>query len=55
VELLVRDGATHFVEAGPGRVLSGLMKQILGKDSTLPVLNVEDAGSLEKTLAALQG
>jgi hypothetical protein len=31
------------------------MKQILGKDSTLPVLNVEDAASLEKTLAGLGG
>jgi [acyl-carrier-protein] S-malonyltransferase len=55
VELLVREGVTHFVEVGPGRVLSGLMKQIAGKDSTLPVLNVEDAPSLEKTLAALAG
>ena len=53
IELLVREGATQFVEVGPGRVLSGLMKQILGKDSTLPVMNVEDAASLEKTLAGL--
>jgi len=55
IELLVREGATHFVEVGPGHVLSGLMKQILGKDSTLPVLNVEDATSLDKTLAGLRG
>ncbi|HEY5056896.1 MAG TPA: ACP S-malonyltransferase, partial [Acidobacteriaceae bacterium] len=55
IELLVREGASHFVEVGPGRVLSGLMKQILGKDSTLPVLNVEDAASLDKTLAGLDG
>ncbi|HEV2645600.1 MAG TPA: ACP S-malonyltransferase [Acidobacteriaceae bacterium] len=53
IELLVREGATHFVEVGPGRVLSGLMKQILGKESTLPVFNVEDAASLEKTVAGL--
>ena len=53
VELLVREGATHFIEVGPGRVLSGLMKQILGKDASVPVLNVEDAASLEKTLAEL--
>ena len=53
VELLVREGASHFVEVGPGRVLSGLMKQILGKDSTVPVMNVEDVASLEKTLAGL--
>jgi [acyl-carrier-protein] S-malonyltransferase len=55
VQLLVAEGATHFVEVGPGKVLSGLMKQILGKDAAAPVLNVEDAASLEKTLAALCG
>jgi len=55
IQLLVAGGATHFVEVGPGKVLSGLMKQILGKDSATPVLNVEDAASLEKTLAALAG
>jgi [acyl-carrier-protein] S-malonyltransferase len=34
-------------------VLTGLLKQILGKESTVPALNVEDAASLEKTLTAL--
>jgi [acyl-carrier-protein] S-malonyltransferase len=53
MELLVANGATHFVEVGPGRVLTGLVRQILGKDSPLPALNVEDAASLEKTLAGL--
>jgi [acyl-carrier-protein] S-malonyltransferase len=52
IELLTAQGATRFVEVGPGRVLSGLMKQIQGKDGA-PVFNVEDAGSLEKTLARL--
>jgi [acyl-carrier-protein] S-malonyltransferase len=55
VELLVREGATQFVEVGPGKVLSGLMRQILGKDSALPVMNVEDSASLEKAMAALGG
>ena len=55
IQLLVGEGATHFVEVGPGRVLSGLMKQILGKESVTPVMNVEDAGSLEKTVAGLKG
>jgi [acyl-carrier-protein] S-malonyltransferase len=55
VQLLVAERATHFVEVGPGKVLSGLMKQILGKDAATPVLNVEDSASLEKTLAALSG
>jgi [acyl-carrier-protein] S-malonyltransferase len=54
IELLLAQGATHFVEVGPGRVLSGLMKQIQGKDAA-PALNVEDSASLEKTVAALGG
>jgi [acyl-carrier-protein] S-malonyltransferase len=53
VELLLGEGATHFVEVGPGKVLAGLMRQIQGKDAAAPTLNVEDSGSLEKTLAGL--
>jgi [acyl-carrier-protein] S-malonyltransferase len=52
IELLAAQGATWFIEVGPGRVLSGLLKQIQGKDAT-PALNVEDSVSLEKTLAVL--
>jgi [acyl-carrier-protein] S-malonyltransferase len=52
IELLVAQGATRFVEVGPGRVLSGLMKQIQGKDAAA-AMNVEDSASLEKTVAAL--
>jgi [acyl-carrier-protein] S-malonyltransferase len=55
VELLVADGATHFIEVGPGRVLSGLMRQIQGKDAATPVLNVEDSASLEKAVAGMRG
>lgn len=43
-------GAEIFVEAGPGKVLCGLLKQI---NPALKSLNVEDASSLEKTLAEL--
>jgi [acyl-carrier-protein] S-malonyltransferase len=43
-------GAELFVEVGPGKVLCGLLKQI---DPALKSLNVEDAASLEKTLAEL--
>jgi [acyl-carrier-protein] S-malonyltransferase len=55
VQLMVREGATQFVEVGPGKVLSGLMRQILGKDSATVTLHVEDSASLEKTLARLGG
>ena len=50
VQLLMFEGATHFIEVGPGRVLSGLMRQI---DRAQKALNVEDAASLDKTLTAL--
>jgi [acyl-carrier-protein] S-malonyltransferase len=52
MELLAAQGVTQFIEVGPGRVLSGLLKQIQGKDA-VPALNVEDSASLEKTVAAL--
>ena len=48
--LLITGGATHFIETGPGKVLTGVMRQI---DRNQKTLNVEDSASLEKTLAAL--
>ena len=53
IQLLAAQGATHFIEVGPGKVLSGLNRQILGKDSDIPTLNVEDSDSLQKTLSSL--
>jgi [acyl-carrier-protein] S-malonyltransferase len=50
IQLLIAHGATHFIEVGPGKVLSGLMRQI---DRNQKALHVEDSASLEKTLAAL--
>ncbi|MGH9589450.1 MAG: ACP S-malonyltransferase [Terracidiphilus sp.] len=50
VRALAADGAEFFVEVGPGKVLCGLIKQI---DPALKTLNVEDAASLDKTLAEL--
>ena len=43
-------GATTFVEFGPGKVLSGLVKKI---DATLVTANVADMASLEAAVAAL--
>jgi [acyl-carrier-protein] S-malonyltransferase len=54
IQLLLTESPTHFIEVGPGKVLSGLNRQILGRDAAIPTLNVEDPASLEKTLAALQ-
>jgi [acyl-carrier-protein] S-malonyltransferase len=49
IHLLQQSGATQFIEVGPGKVLSGLNRQI---DRALVTTNVEDPASLEKTLAA---
>lgn len=53
IQLLASQGATHFIEVGPGKVLSGLNRQILGRDSAIPSLHAEDSASLEKTLIVL--
>lgn len=45
---LISLGADTFVEVGPGKVLSGLIKKISREVS---ILNVEDRSSLEKILA----
>jgi [acyl-carrier-protein] S-malonyltransferase len=50
IQLLAQSGVTQFIEVGPGKVLSGLNRQI---DKSLSATNVEDPASLESTLAAL--
>lgn len=50
VELMLAQGVETFVEVGPGKVLSGLVKSI----SKAPaLLNVENSASLEQTLNLL--
>ena len=44
---MVDAGASTFVEVGPGKVLSGLLRQI---DRALKCVNVEDSTSLDKAL-----
>jgi [acyl-carrier-protein] S-malonyltransferase len=50
VRLLIAKGAQIFVEVGPGKVLSGLMRQI---DRSKTPFNVADEASLQKTLEQL--
>jgi [acyl-carrier-protein] S-malonyltransferase len=47
---LLSRGIDQFIEVGPGRVLTGMMRQI---DRAASAGSVEDLKSLEKTLAAL--
>lgn len=47
VREMIAAGVATFVEVGPGRVLSGLLRQI---DRSVHCLNVEDSASLQATL-----
>ncbi len=51
VTRLVKEGAGTFVEVGPGKVLSGLIRRIAPE---VRVLNVEDRSSLHITVEALR-
>ena len=50
INALTKDGFDTFIEIGPGKVLSGLVKRI-AKDAR--VMNVEDLKSMDETLKTL--
>ena len=50
IHLLIAQGVERFIEVGPGKVLSSLMRQI---DRSKSASNVGDEASLQKTLGAL--
>lgn len=47
VRVLIEEGVNTFVEVGPGRVLTGLLRQI---ERSVAALNIEDEKSLAATL-----
>jgi [acyl-carrier-protein] S-malonyltransferase len=47
---MIDSGVTVFVEVGPGKVLTGLLRQI---DRSVRVFNVEDSATLQSTLEKL--
>jgi [acyl-carrier-protein] S-malonyltransferase len=51
IEYMLAQGVTDFVEIGPGKALSGMVKKI---DRNARFYNIEDAASLRKTIEALQ-
>lgn len=52
IELLVRSGIETFIEVGPGKVLSGLVRSI---EKSVTMLHAEDEESVDQTLAVLAG
>jgi [acyl-carrier-protein] S-malonyltransferase len=48
IQKLIQLGVTTFIEAGPGKVLTGLMRQI---DRSQAAMNVEDETSLQKAIS----
>jgi [acyl-carrier-protein] S-malonyltransferase len=52
VRLLIEEGVNTFVEVGPGKVLTGLLRQI---ERSVATLNVEDETSLLKTVEKIAG
>ncbi len=52
VRALIDEGVNTFVEVGPGRVLTGLLRQI---ERSVAALNIEDEKSLHTTLERIGG
>lgn len=52
MRMLLDEGVKIFLEVGPGRVLTGLMRQI---ERSVTMLNVEDEKSLQGTLEKITG
>ncbi len=50
IKRMIEEGVDTFVEVGPGKVLSGLIRRI---NSGIRVFNVEDTESLKRTMEAL--
>jgi len=50
VDAMTAAGVTRFIECGPGKVLSGLIKRIA---RGAQLCNVQDQATLDKTVAAI--
>ena len=50
IKLMTENGVDTFIEAGPKKVLGGLIKRV---DRNVKIFNVEDTGTLEKTLSEI--
>ena len=52
IRLLIEEGVNTFVEVGPSKVRTGLLRQI---ERSVAALNVEDQASLAKTVEKIAG
>ncbi len=52
VQAMARDGVTHVIECGPGKVLAGLTKRI---DGSLVGASIFDPASLDETRKLIAG
>ena len=56
IKLMLENGVDTFIEVGPGRVLSGFVRDISKTlEKRVNIFNVEDLKSLEKTLEGMKG
>ena len=51
IRFMIQEGVTTFIEVGPGKVLTGLIKRI---DRQARVINISDSASVERFKEALQ-
>lgn len=55
IKLMIEDGVDTFIEVGPGRVLSGFVRDISkALEKKVNIFNVEDLKSLNKTIEGME-
>ncbi|MBN1276086.1 MAG: ACP S-malonyltransferase [Deltaproteobacteria bacterium] len=54
IQKMVRDGVDCFVEIGPGKVLSGMLKKTLPADNQAKVYSIQDIDSLQTFLEGIK-
>jgi [acyl-carrier-protein] S-malonyltransferase len=52
IKTISSSGINAFIEVGPGKVLSGLVKRI---DASAKIFNVENVETLNKTVSEISG